>query len=121
MVSFTKTKQDSVFFTPTFILLVDSDTTLRQRGVQKGSAGPVDSGDVDTVIRHHAEMQERIADEMLQLARNLKENAKASGQIVREDNKVSHMIRFKGIFFKNQNTLMNFFVSVVIIVSKTQH
>jgi len=33
-------------------------------------------------------MQERIAEEMLHLARNLKENIKASGHIVRQDNQV---------------------------------
>ena len=41
--------------------------------------------EVDELMRHHGEMQERIADEMVLLARNLKENVQASGRIVRED------------------------------------
>jgi len=49
-----------------------------------------DDREVDDLIRHHAEMQERIADEMVQLARNLKENVQASGRIVREDVQVCY-------------------------------
>jgi len=55
---------------------------------QRKAGDDNDDRDVDELIRHHAEMQERVADEMVQLARNLKENAQASGRIVREDVKV---------------------------------
>lgn len=48
--------------------------------------------DIDTLIQHHHQMQERLADEMLMLTRNLKENISNSGQIVREDTKVSLML-----------------------------
>ena len=69
------------------VAFIESDTDIRQRHIAAGNSAAEE--DVDTVIRHHAEMQERIAEEMLHLARNLKENAKASGQIVRDDNQVS--------------------------------
>jgi len=68
--------------------MTDGSSTVHQR---KTSDKPVnDDREVDELIRHHAEMQERIADEMVQLARNLKENVQASGRIVREDVKVCH-------------------------------
>jgi len=57
---------------------LDNDTTVN------------DDKEVDELIRHHAEMQERIAEEMVHLARNLRENVSASGHIVREDVQVCH-------------------------------
>ncbi len=44
--------------------------------------------DFDTVLKHHNQAQAKLAEEMVHLARNMKENAKAAGRIVREDNKV---------------------------------
>ena len=69
---------------------IDSSSTVRHR-TSSGLAGDKsvnDDREVDELIRHHAEMQQRIAEEMVQLARNLKENAQASGHVVREDVKV---------------------------------
>jgi len=69
-------------------VFVDGSSAVRQRKV--GDKAVDDDREVDDLIRHHAEMQERIADEMVQLARNLKENVQASGRIVREDVTVCH-------------------------------
>ena len=66
----------------------ESSSTARHR--KTGDKTVNDDREVDELIRHHAEMQERIADEMVQLARNLKENVQASGHIVREDITVCH-------------------------------
>jgi len=58
-------------------------------GLDSEAAGN-DDKEVDELIRHHAEMQERIAEEMVHLARNLRENVTASGHVVRDDVKVCH-------------------------------
>ncbi|XP_071168763.1 vesicle transport protein USE1-like isoform X1 [Mytilus edulis] len=56
------------------------DSGLRQRNVKTDK-------DIDIVIQHQHQMHEKLAEEMLQLTRNLKESIRDSGQIVREDNK----------------------------------
>ncbi|XP_064649547.1 vesicle transport protein USE1-like [Lineus longissimus] len=57
-----------------------SENGVRQRNVP-------DSEDLDTVLAHHNQMQEKIAEEMSLLARNLKANVTAAGKIVQDDNK----------------------------------
>ena len=44
--------------------------------------------DLDGALRNHNEMQEKLAEEMIYLARNLRENASVAGKIVRDDTKV---------------------------------
>lgn len=80
------------------LLNKDSESSVRQRktsGMDTDEAVN-DDREVDDLIRHHAEMQERIAEEMVHLARNLRENVSASGRIVREDvtklNKASDLV-----------------------------
>ncbi|XP_041361229.1 vesicle transport protein USE1-like [Gigantopelta aegis] len=41
--------------------------------------------DIDTVLQHHHQMQEKLADEMLALARGLKQNVADAGRIVKDD------------------------------------
>lgn len=69
------------------LLSKENDSAVRQRKTTglDGDAAVNDDKEVDDMIRHHAEMQERIAEEMVHLARNLRENVSASGHIVRED------------------------------------
>jgi len=55
---------------------------LRRRG------GDAPESDLDSVLDHHKQMQERLADEMVELARNMKDHAQAASNIVKEDNKV---------------------------------
>lgn len=47
--------------------------------------------DLDAIIKHHEKMQEKIAEEMLLLAGNLKENARVANRIVKDDVKVRNM------------------------------
>ncbi|CAN8029327.1 unnamed protein product, partial [Ixodes persulcatus] len=61
-----------------------ADKGVRQRTpVQpaKGTAGE----DFDAVLRYHNSMQEKIAEEMVSLAQNLKQNALLAGHIVKKD------------------------------------
>lgn len=43
---------------------------------------------MNAVMKHHQQMQEKFADEMVNLARSLKENVTLAGRIVREDKEV---------------------------------
>ncbi|KAK2171239.1 hypothetical protein NP493_1087g00060 [Ridgeia piscesae] len=42
-------------------------------------------GDIDTVLKHHHEVQEKLVEGMLHLVTDLKENAKVIGKIAQED------------------------------------
>lgn len=64
----------------------DSDGGLRRR--IGGTAGGQEE-DVDTLLRHHNQMHEKLAEEMVFLAQSLKENVKAAGKIVRDDKEVA--------------------------------
>ena len=44
--------------------------------------------DLDILLKYHHNMQEKIADNMLVLARNMKEQSKLAGSIVRKDTEV---------------------------------
>lgn len=57
-------------------------TDLRQRH----SVPPSD--DLDILLKYHHSMQEKIADNMLVLARNMKEQSKLAGSIIRKDTEV---------------------------------
>ena len=70
---------------PTF---TESVSVLRQR--QKG--GQDAEQDIDTVLRHHHQMQEKVAEEMVHLAKTMKENARTANRIVKDDTKVCHVI-----------------------------
>uniref|UniRef100_V9KPL0 Vesicle transport protein USE1 n=1 Tax=Callorhinchus milii TaxID=7868 RepID=V9KPL0_CALMI len=52
--------------------------------------GPEDekqsSAEMDAVLNHHNNMQERLAEEMLSLARNLKNNTLAAQNVIKQDN-----------------------------------
>uniref|UniRef100_V5HVW3 Vesicle transport protein USE1 n=1 Tax=Ixodes ricinus TaxID=34613 RepID=V5HVW3_IXORI len=61
-----------------------ADKGVRQRTPAqptKGTAGE----DFDAVLRYHNSMQEKIAEEMVSLAQNLKQNALLAGHIVKKD------------------------------------
>ena len=44
--------------------------------------------DVDAVLQHHQNMQEKIADEMVKMAQSLKHTSMVASNIIKEDNKV---------------------------------
>lgn len=71
----------------------DADVGLRLRRTAGSAGGETGTGreeaDVDTLLRHHNQMQEKLAEEMVYLARSLKENVKAAGRVVRDDKEVN--------------------------------
>lgn len=48
------------------------------------------NADIGSVIKYHSNIQEKIADEMLILTRNLKQNVNLSGEIIRSDTEVKY-------------------------------
>ncbi len=58
---------------------------------RKGVTETGDNEDIDTVIRHHHELQEKIAEEMLYLTHNMKDHATAASRVIKEDNKVNEI------------------------------
>ncbi|XP_074650776.1 vesicle transport protein USE1-like [Tubulanus polymorphus] len=54
---------------------------VRQRKTQ------LPNDDLDSVLQHHSHMQEKIAEEMLHLASNMKATASAAGKIIQDDNR----------------------------------
>uniref|UniRef100_A0A8C1GYC0 Vesicle transport protein USE1 n=2 Tax=Cyprinus carpio TaxID=7962 RepID=A0A8C1GYC0_CYPCA len=66
-------------------LMSSLDTDLRQR-----KSIPVDerqsATELDAILQHHHNLQEKLADDMLNLARNLKNNTLAAQNIIKQDN-----------------------------------
>lgn len=63
----------------------DPNNSVRQR-VKNSTTGSGE--DMNEAMKHHAIMQEQIAEEMLVLTRNLKEQSKIANQIIRKDTDV---------------------------------
>lgn len=63
----------------------DGTKAIRQRKSSKVSSGE----DLDVLLRHHQAMQEKIAEDMLSLARNLKEQSHLASTIIKRDTEVS--------------------------------
>ena len=74
----------------------DPSTTglgVKQRtSVQTSGQTASTEQDIDSLLKHHQEIQEKVASEMVELARNMKETAKAASKVVKEDNKVSVLL-----------------------------
>uniref|UniRef100_A0A8C2TQ40 Vesicle transport protein USE1 n=1 Tax=Coturnix japonica TaxID=93934 RepID=A0A8C2TQ40_COTJA len=50
--------------------------------------------ELDAVLQHHQDMQEKLAEEMLSLARSLKNNTLAAQNVIKQDNQtLSHSLR----------------------------
>ena len=47
---------------------------------------------IDTVLQYHQNMQEKIADEMIKMAQNLKHTSVMASNIIKEDNKVNSLV-----------------------------
>ncbi|XP_053178833.1 vesicle transport protein USE1 [Scomber japonicus] len=81
-----------------------SETDLRNR---KGL--PLDerqsATELDAVLQHHHNLQEKLAEDMLNLARNLKNNTLAAQNIIKEDNQtLSHSMRQADLNFEKLKT-----------------
>lgn len=62
--------------------VLGTEDRLRQR--KQKSTGE----DLDALLKYHHSMQEKIADDMLLLARNLKEQSQLASSIIRKDTEV---------------------------------
>lgn len=49
------------------------------------------AAELDAVLQHHNNLQEKLAEDMLHLARNLKNNTMAAQNIIKQDNQVGHL------------------------------
>lgn len=81
-----------------------SESDLRQRRCL-----PVDerqsAAELDAVLQHHHDLQEKLADDMLNLARNLKNNTLAAQNIIRQDNQtLSQSMRQADLNFEKLKT-----------------
>lgn len=63
----------------------DPNNSVRQR-VKGNTTGS--GGDMNEAMKHHANVQEKIAEEMLTLTRNLKEQTEIANRIIRKDTDV---------------------------------
>ncbi|XP_054756161.2 vesicle transport protein USE1-like [Lytechinus pictus] len=68
-------------------LLGDNDTFSSTNGVRQRRGDGGTTEDLDAVLQHHHNIQEKLAEEMLSLTRNLKHNSMVAGNIVKEDNR----------------------------------
>jgi len=64
-------------------LFGSGNTSLRNRKTGKDST--TSEQDVDLVVKYHHEMQEKVAEEMVSLAMNLKDNMSLASQIIKKD------------------------------------
>ncbi|XP_058493438.1 vesicle transport protein USE1 isoform X2 [Solea solea] len=81
-----------------------SETDLRNR---RGL--PLDerqsATELDAVLQHHHNLQEKLAEDMLNLARNLKNNTMAAQNIIKQDNQtLSHSMRQADLNFEKLKT-----------------
>ncbi|CAN9500410.1 unnamed protein product [Ophioblennius macclurei] len=81
-----------------------SDSDLRQRRCL-----PLDerqsAAELDAVLQHHHNLQEKLADDMLNLARNLKNNTLAAQNIIKQDNQtLSQSMRQADLNFEKLKT-----------------
>ncbi|XP_062869049.1 vesicle transport protein USE1 [Trichomycterus rosablanca] len=73
--------------------LSESDVRHRSRGGTSAD-GRESAAELDAVLQHHHNAQEKLAEEMLSLARNLKNNTLAAQNIIKQDNQtLSHSMR----------------------------
>lgn len=66
-------------------MFLSASDRLRLRHIDANS--PAD--DFDAVMQYHNSMQEKVAQEMMSLVQNLKQNSLLAGHIIRKDTEVS--------------------------------
>lgn len=57
-------------------------------GLRKRATGSSGGDDMNQAMKHHANLQEKIAEDMLALTRNLKEQTETANRIIRKDTEV---------------------------------
>lgn len=79
--------------------LLGGNANIRQRtktgaAISGGGTSGNDStstGDMSQAIKHHENIQEKIAEDMLALTRNLREQTEIANRIIRKDTEVNHI------------------------------
>lgn len=86
---------------PLFVVAVDKSPGFTPAGKSKFKSGchtlcrglPLDerqsAAELEAVLQHHHNLQEKLAEDMLSLARNLKNNTLAAQNIIKQDNQVT--------------------------------
>ncbi|MBN3282451.1 USE1 protein, partial [Polyodon spathula] len=63
------------------------------------------ANELDTVLQHHHNIQEKLAEEMLSLARSLKNNSLAAQNVIKQDNQtLTHSLRMADVNFEKLKT-----------------
>lgn len=68
----------------------------------------MNNDDVDVVLKYHQNLQEKVAEEMVSLAQNLKHNCTVSNQIIKKDTEVSHVLTLRNNSFLKKKKLIYF-------------
>ena len=66
----------------------ENDVRLRKKPSSKTDEDVLDDETVEAILSRHNAMQERVAEEMLELARNLKQTTLTAGELIRRDDQV---------------------------------
>ncbi|XP_059060744.1 vesicle transport protein USE1 [Achroia grisella] len=70
----------------------DSDDTLRKRNIIKTpnfTSNSSSQEDIDSILKYHQNMQEKVAENMVMLTKNLKEQSQIASTIIRGDTEVT--------------------------------
>lgn len=78
----------------------DPNNSIRQR-VKSNTTGSGE--DMNVAMKHHANLQEKIAEEMLSLTRNLKEQTVIANRIIRNDTEVRNKLFLIFFLISNKN------------------
>lgn len=83
-----------------------SDASQSEDGLRLRQVGDAvnPNQDMDAMIKHHHDLQEKLTEEFLMLTRSLKDNVTVSGHVIQEDNKV-----MPTIYRNNKNITLSLF------------
>ncbi|XP_053558858.1 vesicle transport protein USE1 isoform X2 [Bombina bombina] len=83
----------------------DSDDIYPRKRKGSASDDKQSAAELDAVLQHHNNMQEKLAEEMLRLTQNLKNNTLAAQNVIRQDNQtLSHSLKFADHNFEKLKT-----------------
>lgn len=69
----------------------DSDNALRQRNIIKAAnftSNSTSQEDIDSLLKYHQNMQEKVAENMVMLTKSLKEQSQIASTIIKGDTEV---------------------------------
>ncbi|XP_038628701.1 vesicle transport protein USE1 [Tachyglossus aculeatus] len=89
--------------------MVSSSRDAKERSLRKRiGVGPEEkqsASELDAMLQHHHNVQEKLAEEMLSLARNLKNNTLAAQNVIKQDNQtLSHSLKMADQNFEKLKT-----------------